>query len=240
MNILDVDLDFFLNEIKYDASSNDRLDDSEFIPWTKEQLRVYLEEICGLKTNDRIKGEIVTYHHEVFECMQELVENGKIQTPVNWYHIDAHADLGMGDYAYIYVRQELLRCNIHERCSAVNESKELKEGNYLLFVIACRWIEELTYVRHDWLRNLDIPYYMYENPSVRGNRLRLTRLAEASTRCEEEFLTREPEIRFNVIDQRTKMDHISFDYLFVAQSPGYTPKSSDGLLKVFEEYIKSM
>ena len=67
--------------------------------------------------------------------------------PLSVTHIDAHADLGLGDAGYIYLHTELLFKPLEERTNPKRDRElGLTDGNWLAFAIACRWISDLTYV----------------------------------------------------------------------------------------------
>ncbi|TRC79271.1 hypothetical protein FJV83_28780 [Mesorhizobium sp. WSM4307] len=79
MNIADIDLDIFLD----DVCSLDRRPraPSTTRPWTGEQLRRFLEDQCGLKralSSSRPKGRFVVHHDEAFPILNVLSQNGAV------------------------------------------------------------------------------------------------------------------------------------------------------------------
>ncbi len=77
-------------------------------------------------------------------------------TPFDVVHVDAHADLGLGfgDLGWFHLAADLLHRTREER--AVENPPGLTEGNYLLYAVACGWIESLTYVAHPRRGRLDL------------------------------------------------------------------------------------
>ena len=49
----------------------------------------------------------------------------------------------------------------------------------------------------------------------------------------------EPEVPFNYINSNTFESDGKYDYVFLTQSPGFTPETSDLLIPIFEKYIKN-
>jgi hypothetical protein len=60
--------------------------------------------------------------------------------------LDAHADLGLGDAGYGHLMSELLFEPVERRQYPQTGSMGLGDGNWISYVIACRWIGDLTYV----------------------------------------------------------------------------------------------
>jgi len=107
MLILDLDLDFFLSDIVIGLGrvGPGRPNKRHYKPWSEDQVRRFLESKCKLSTDYPCPGKVVVEHHEVFIDWREQVLSGKIAPPLSVVHIDAHADLGMGDSAYMYVNE---------------------------------------------------------------------------------------------------------------------------------------
>ena len=94
MNILSIDLDFFLDlRPEYDQN---RLSQTEYTPWAANKVEHYLKERCHLSKDNRVPGKIVKYHHEFFDLWKKLMDSGHLDVPFKLIHIDSHADMGMG------------------------------------------------------------------------------------------------------------------------------------------------
>ena len=76
------------------------------------------------------------------------MQTGILQPPFHVTHVDAHADLGLGDSGYVYLMTSLLFAPPESRLHPAPPTGKtgLTEGNFLLFAIACRWINDLEYV----------------------------------------------------------------------------------------------
>lgn len=94
MRILDIDMDYFLDDVAhFKQFDGERLADDEFLPWDRKKVISFLEDTCGL---NKYKGEIFPEHIGVFHAIRELVSRTYLSTPFDIVHIDAHADLGLG------------------------------------------------------------------------------------------------------------------------------------------------
>jgi UPF0489 domain len=107
MRVLDVDLDFFVDGVAdLRAPDAGRLDSSEFPPWSLEGSLRFLEEQC--KLTRKLPGVAVEYHADVFAHWRALIDRGVLEPPFSVTHVDAHADLGLGDAGYEYLLTQLL------------------------------------------------------------------------------------------------------------------------------------
>lgn len=106
LRVLDLDLDFFLYGAAHGVDSADsRLDPEEYPPWPLDHAIDFLVEQCLL--TERRPGFVVEHHNEIFYRWGEALERGQMTAPLEVVHVDAHADLGVGDTAYAYVMSEL-------------------------------------------------------------------------------------------------------------------------------------
>lgn len=89
MNILDIDLDFFLNDRWINTTiQGQRLPSEEFLPWPVENVITFLEEKCGLTSQSPINGKLFIRHHELYN----FIKDHQLDS-INLYHIDAHNDM---------------------------------------------------------------------------------------------------------------------------------------------------
>jgi hypothetical protein len=243
--ILDLDLDFFLDRIKHRASDRGkRPDSSDFIPWSTSQVRFFLEQQCFLSTASPTRGKLVTHHDEVFWLWRTLVENGQIGVPFEVIHVDAHADLGLGDASHKYIMSCLLHKPLKER--SYPNSKEVGPGNFLAFAVACRWISQIKFVLHPGWRD-DLPISHFRGFSTESGYLELKKCTK------EEFershweglecispLELDPPVPFETISCSEFKADGPPSFVFLAQSPGFTPETADALIPIIKEYISEI
>ena len=246
MIILDIDLDFFLSDIVsgFGRARHGRPNKRYHRPWAKDQVRCFLEDKCKLRKDHPLPGKVVVEHHEVFIDWRERVLSGKITPPFTVFHIDAHADLGMGDSAYMYLAKNLLGKPPADRFYPKIDKREgLLPGNYLLFAIACRWINHLVYVYHP-RGGRDVPGHIMRNHDPSSGHIQLKYHGDAAT-CDKILspnsspIEVEPEVDFMMISGEVFEAERPFDIVYLAQSPKYSPRPSDALLAVIEEYINT-
>ena len=128
MRILDLDLDFFLDNVAYHKANDERLPDSEYSPWEATQVREFLETSCGLSCSKKIPGRVVLHHDEAFDVWSALVAKGLISAPFEAVHVDAHADLCLGDHRHTYLLSEFLHFEPEFRSQKVQRDM-IREGN---------------------------------------------------------------------------------------------------------------
>lgn len=244
--ILDIDIDLFVNEPAYWCEAGKRLSSDEYRTWSETEIRSFLEGACGLRSTNRIPGRIVDHHHEVFHIWRDLVESGEVETPFEVVHPDSHADLGLGDPGWVYLMGELLHLPIAERANPKVGWEHMNAGNYLAFAAACGWLSKLTYVHHPQGGN-DVMHYHFRDFDAASNEIELKRCPLERLRhllvSEPSYLNfgvqqRGPTLPFQKISCLDYRSEQSFDYVFFARSPEFTPIESDLLLPMFREYIQ--
>jgi len=246
VRVLDLDLDFFLHGrpvISPPEGTRPTADSRP--PWSTEEVRRFLEDQLGLNSKNRIPAAEVETHDEVFDLWLEQMEDESLVPGFDVVHIDAHADLSMGDPGWAYVFDQLLHLPVEERpLNAKPERCGLSEGNYLLFSIACRWLGSLTYVKkgsgtfEDLIRCL----FRDRDPASGFIELPICRATDRRAVClgYKEPIGREPAVPFQVVsgDDYIDPEPGRFDYAYLSVSPRYTPPEAEQLVTdVFEDYL---
>jgi hypothetical protein len=239
--MIDLDLDFFLSDISYGGGANNRLDESRYTPWSEKEVRAFLERQCGLSKSKPLPGKIVVTHDEVFDHWRDEIEKGQLIPPFEVIHVDAHADLGMGDASYFYLMTEHLGKPVSERSyPPIGDWSGIGEGNYLAFAIACRWISKLTYVHHPKSCDDLMPHYMKDNDENSGFiQLKYYGQVDVDTlqRGSQSPLSLEPEVPFELVPGQLFQNEQPFDRIYLARSPSYTPEAADRLIPIIKKYI---
>lgn len=106
LNVLDIDLDFFLDKTVDGRSDNpaNRPDEYGIVPWSVADVTDFLENTLNVGMNN--SGAVVQSHHEVFYQWKNLIEARGLVVPFKVVHVDAHSDLGLGclsswDYVFL-------------------------------------------------------------------------------------------------------------------------------------------
>ncbi|MFA5259337.1 MAG: UPF0489 family protein [Candidatus Pacearchaeota archaeon] len=251
MNILDIDLDFFQTGAEYFRQDNngERLCNKNIKPWSIKNVVDFLENKCHLDKQNKILGKVVEHHHEVLNLWSILIEKNKLIPPFSVYHVDAHADLGLGDCSYIHILTDLIHKPLNERIIATFEgSTKLNCGNYLAYAIANRWLKDLHFIINKSWRSDLFPYYIippkdygygHHHLHIQLRKFSLEQLKSSSFKSKLFQLPfgYEPKIPFEIIPL-DKFDEVKkFDYIFLSKSPNYTKAETDSIIPIILDYM---
>ena len=229
MNVLDIDLDFFLNGVYPLADAGERPALTGHEPWEEARVRCFLEENCGLSAACPAPGRIFETHDFALDFWSEMMGQGRLTAPFSVTHVDAHSDLGVGQTGYVLNALLALPAKKRADIPALRREGHISEANYLLFALAFRWIDRLCNVRNPHSLP-DIPPEIMEGEDIRLNSF-VSRLMEAGH-------GREPKVPFNVYpDYALFRAEAPYDFVSVAVSPRYAPKEADRLLPLLGEYV---
>lgn len=236
--ILDIDLDFFVHGAVHWAGRGDDRPDADYAPpWTPDETIDFLERRCGL--TGRLPGMVVTHHGELFPLWRDAIGGGALSPPFGVTHVDAHADLGLGDAGYVQIITDLLHRAPQDRTHPHAEDYGIGDGNWLAFAVACRWISDLLYVHNDE-GGEDILAMHMENFDVDGD-LQLKAVLPAEyervrfTFDKPQVDRFEPVVPFRHLLWRDFETGEPFDVICLAQSPPFTPVESDDLLALIRD-----
>lgn len=255
--VLDIDMDYFLDDIPTSISTSctERVDENYYKPWNRESVIKFLENNLGLSKDNKIKGKIVTHHHEALYYWRNLIKESKLKFPFEVIHVDSHADLGIGHPSWTFIFEKLLGIDVYKRSNIENYKNEFEEyelpdiGDYLLFAIAFRWISKLTYIYNPIENGDDYYLYIMKNFNDKSGKIQLPyNNRYSATECNNgaralrEYLSTsilEPEVEFNRIKNIDNVKYDGdFDFITFCISPNYTPKSADFIIDIIREYIE--
>ena len=186
-------------------------------------------------------------HDELFDAIKALVASGTISAPFELVHVDAHADLGVGQWKpYEYLLTDLMHREVEERLDPVRGNEGLNRGTVVLFLAACKWIDKFHYVYHPGDGKDFSELFLDYEPETEQLFLQIPKCSkeclehskppyvpviELSSRCE--LGTRIP---FRLTEQKDFQDP-GFDFAFLTRSPGFTPPKADALYEQIARYI---
>jgi hypothetical protein len=241
--VLDIDLDFFLHgTAHWRAAESGRLDSVEYPPWSRDEALAFLHDRC--KLTDPLPGLVVENHGELFERWAAAIAAGQLMPPLSVAHIDAHADLGLGDAGYVYVLTELLFLPVEERRSP--RAGVVTDGNWLAFAIACRWVSDLMYIRNGMGggRPGDLMPYFMEDFNLDASNIELAAMTpdQFERRMHnQEYVAAsiEPKVPLQSMSWREFEATEPFDVICLAHSPDFTPAELDPLFdEIRERFIE--
>lgn len=241
--VLDLDLDAFVYGSEHWRSRDDpRLNAEDYPPWELDKVIAFLESQCLLA--GPLPGFAVEHHGDLFYRWRGAVDKGLLVPPFHVTHVDAHADLSMGDSGYVYLLTELLAQPVQARRDPKVADDGLGDGNFLAFAIANRWISELTYVLggsefeeeiesdYPWQPG-DLLPHLFENFDPFSRTIRLPVLDARNLRDSWHTteplkpLSFEPPVSFTWMRYQRFQAQAPYDVICLARSPSFTPKSSD-------------
>jgi len=236
--VLDIDLDFFVDGAAhwrpYDA---DRLDGADFLPWSESAALEFLRKRCLLTT--RSPGAVVDCHGEMFVQWRKAIECGILRVPFSVTHLDAHADLGLGDSGYVHLLFDLMHRPVADRHHPQTGSSGIDDGNWLSFAVACQWIGDLTYVFNtDQPDPDDILSLVMADFDPRSRYIEIPAIAgtdaiglSMSAHPERFVVRRDPKVPFVAVPHERFMATQPFDFICLTRSPAFTPAESDELFQ---------
>lgn len=264
MRILDIDMDYFMEDIAHTSDTiTERLSEEDYgdCVWSKERVYSFIENNLGLSKEKKIKGRIVTGHNEALIFWKELIAHNELTVPFEVVHVDSHADLGLGFQSPYRIMDSLLYYPVEERPEHnkyIDYNGNMRTegiGDYLLFAIAYQWISKITYCANPngdkndyvwetlkdfheeliWDKPVENIIQLAYNPDMD-----LPRYNDCDT-IKKKYLQgshREPEVPLLIIPtiDAVKYDG-DFDFIVMAQSPNYTPASADFIMDIIREYI---
>jgi len=234
MRFLDLDLDFFLNGNAYLSSIDSGRPGPEYKPWSVPKVRHFLEYRCRLSSNAPVWGRTVESHDEVLGFWRSLVESGRLAAPFEVIHIDAHPDLCATNG--LSLRSGFL-CIDPEQGLASLRGKRVHSGNYLTFAVVWGWVDSLVWVPlSGHLR--DAPGWDADARSILRQSNKRTR--ESSLAGALPGAKSEPGVPFKILPWQRFRTSETFDYIALSRSPDFTPRASDKLITVIEEYMKQL
>ena len=232
MRVLDLDMDFFLSGPCPLAALGERPDESCAEAWSEDAVVRFLEEQCGLSADHPVPGAIFDTHDKALDFWAARLEDGSLTAPFEVVHVDTHSDLAFGPPGTNFVLNVVLSRLPDQRADkdAYRKAVELDEANYLLFALAFRWVDRLSYVRNP-KSHQDIPRQLLTAQGDVHLRSFISQMMEGRN-------GKEPVIPFDVYDDYTEFRQHGYDFVTMAQSPRYAPESADRIMEIVRRYIK--
>lgn len=231
MRVLDIDMDFFLSAPCPLAKYGERPDESCAEVYSDEEVIRFLEEQCGLSKEHPVPGAIFDTHDKALDFWKARLDEGSLTAPFEVVHVDTHSDLAFGPPGPAYMLNVVITRppEIRERIGFYREAIELDEANYLLFALSFRWISRLTYVKNP-KSHQDVPAQLLNEAGNIHLRSFVSRLFEGKNGLE-------PVVPFEVCDDYRAFQKKGYDFVTMAQSPRYAPRSADRIMRIVRQYL---
>ena len=233
--VLDIDLDFFVEDPGFYVDIDQRLDATEHPVWSEAEILDFLSDRCGI--NGPLPGFVTENHGELFPVWRDAIESGVLVPPFHVTHVDAHADLGLGNSGYCHLLTELLFVDPADRRFPVTGDNGMNDGNWLLFALGCRWIGHLEYVFCDGAGGDELPFVMgdfdensshLQLPAIEAEEI-MNGLTRAGRPKVSHF---EPPVSYRSMHHEEFQTSGPFDFICLTRSPPYTPVTADPLFEM--------
>lgn len=246
MKVLDIDMDFFLDCVTKDNHDEDRYPNDWCNVWEKSEIIDYLENILNLSKNKKIRGRIITYHNESLDFWNDMINKQQLIVPFTVIHVDSHSDLSYTKKSPDFesnlagYRQVLELQTYRDRYVTIygtgakdNHDNWVNEGNYLIFALAFKWIEQLIYytnLKEPYEENDYDPEFIVDSKEKDG-------IFFKKWKRDKEY---SPKI--TIISTKYKNDKVfnNYDFITFSISPKYTPKKADFIIDIIKEYIEEI
>jgi hypothetical protein len=245
--ILDLDLDIFVTPINQ-IHSDRRLSDDEYNVLPLDQVHHFLTKCCGLIEQAPTPGKVFEEHDELFGHLKCLIDSGALRPPFELVHVDAHADMGAGQWKpYEYLFTDLMHRQAKDRAEPVKGSGGLNRGTVVLFIVACEWLNKIHYVHHaddgkDFCEafleyDVQLDKLFFQIPRCSQNQFQQWKPPFNSILDVRETWELGPRIPFLISPLRDFCEP-GFDFVFLTRSPGFTPRKADVVFDEIRKYIQ--
>jgi hypothetical protein len=239
--VLDIDLDFFVHGVaRHRTCVDGRLDPTEYPAWSLDQTLDFLQSRCGL--TGQLPGVVVDHHGELFARWRDAIDTGALRAPFHVTHVDAHADLDVGGTGYMHLLTDLLFREPEDRR---DPGEHLKDSNYLIFAVGCRWLTALDYIynRPDDrnghgpgdINRVVMQGFQHDADQIQLAALTQRQMEDFAFVRHTEPVRLEPPVPFRAIPWAQYSATGSFDLICLARSPEYTPASCDDIFDASRE-----
>ena len=220
-----------------------RLDADEYPAWSLDETLDFLQTRCGL--TGRLPGFVVEDHGELFYRWRDAIDAGVLRAPFHVTHVDAHADLGLGDYGYVHLMSDLLFREPQDRRDpgdALNGQQLPRVRNRLPLAVRARLRLQPRQSRGPQRpRRSDV---VPDGGLQRRRRPHPARRADQAADRRRAVVVRGPAADAARLEPRVPFRHMGwpqftapapFDLICLARSPEYTPETCDELFDAIRE-----
>jgi hypothetical protein len=233
-------LEFFVHGVEHWRDRDAGGLDADYFPaWSLQDALDFRETRCGLI--GRLPGFVVEHYGELFYRWRDAIDAGRLRAPFHVTHVDAHADLGLGDAGYVHLMTDLVWRRPDERREP---GEHVADGNYLAFAIGCRWLSGLDYVFNrddrDGEGAGDLMPYLFPGFRPGADYIEIATVTRSQIDDLLSFQKPEPQrveppVPFRAMGWREFTAVAPFDMVCLARSPEYTPVTCDVLFDAVRE-----
>ena len=241
--VLSIDVDYFVRPKVTFHESGTRPDDARHQVRDLVDVERFLRDRCLLNPDRPTPGVAALDHDAAFEAIQRWMAGSGLKAPFRLVHVDAHADLGLGDAGYAEIVENVLHRRVEDRADNL---RYFGLGNWLAYAIANRWIGEVIFLREPdpGIDGELMAHFFCNSPDYSVLQMRpLTERQflnlDHSNRHEFAGLpTEEPAVRWTRVSEADFALSQPPDLVFTCLSPEYSPPKADPIFDLVQRFIR--
>ncbi len=241
--VLSIDVDYFVEPKVTWPEPGSRPDDKDHHVRDLNDVGQFLRTRCLVSPELPTVGVAACDHDDAFTALQQWMAAGNLKAPFRLVHVDAHADLGLGDAGYVVIVEDLL---LRPPADRATKLRSIGLGNWLAYAIANRWISEVIFLREPD-PGLDcelLAHYFCASPDwsiLQMRPMNENQYLRINHHNRDEFATlptTEPAVRwFQTGEAGFALDRPP-DLIFTCQSPEYSPPKADAVFDLVRTFIR--
>jgi hypothetical protein len=241
--VLSIDVDYFVRPKVTAPEPGTRPDDERHRVRELADVDCFLRNRCLIASERPVAGLSVPDHDAAFGAVQRWISTGALKTPFRLVHVDAHADLGLGDAGYAEIVEDILLRHPEDRATNL---REFGLGNWLAYAIANQWISEVMFLREPdpgldcellacFFCNSPDCSVLQMRPMEEKHYLKINHF----NRYEYAGLpTSEPEVKWNQMGEKGFVLDQPPDLVFACLSPEYSPPKAVAIFDLVRTFIR--
>lgn len=236
--VVSLDLDVFVTPTFHDDGllPSPRIAPEGYSVADDESVLRYLEHNLNLGLEEVPLRRAITHHDEIHSVLREWTDAGTLGIPFHLVHMDAHTDMGFCQRDCLADIHDLLSCPVADRKSF---TKGLNKGNWLLYVLANRWVSMVTCVGWYGHPRLDIMRVLREGKE--NDQIRMTGVprevleellqsdSSIDSKATESNEYSEPPIPLRIDRKESFSLNTTPTALVLCHSPEFVPECADAL-----------
>lgn len=241
--VLSIDVDYFVRPKVTMPRPGTRPEDASHQVRDLADVDRFLRDRCLITSERPTPGVAARDHDAAFGAIQQWIAGGQLRAPFRLVHVDAHADLGLGDCGYVEIVEDLLLRHPEDRAT---NFQHFGLGNWLAYAIANRWVSEVIFLREPD-PGLDcelLACFFCTSPDWSVLQMRPMTKEHYLNICHNDrhkfagLPTVEPEIRWNRTGEAGFALAKPPELVFACQSPEYSPPKADPIFELVRGFIR--
>lgn len=241
--VLSLDVDYFVRPKVTFHESGTRLENARHEVRDLADVDRFLRDRCLLNPDRPAPGVAARDHDAAFGAIQRWMAESGLRAPFRLVHVDAHADLGLGDPGYAEIVEDVLLRRPEDRATNL---RHFGLGNWLAYAIANRWIGEVIFLREPdpGIDGELMAFFFCNSPDYSVLQMRpmteehYYRIDHANRLEYANLPTEEPAVRWTRVSEADFTLRQPPDLVFTCLSPEYSPPKADAIFDLIQRFIR--